>query len=44
MKTTPSVPWKRGLILRGDIVLALPLGEGDQRDLLLLDEAIRLRR
>ena len=38
-KTIPSFPLKR-VVLLGDVVLALPLGEGDQGDLFLLDEAI----
>ena len=29
-----------GVVLLGDVVLALPLGEGDQGDLFLLDEAL----
>jgi hypothetical protein len=29
-----------GVVLFGDVVLALPLGEGDQGDLFLLDEVI----
>jgi hypothetical protein len=36
----PLAPVGSGVILLGDVILALPLGEGDQRDLLLKDEAV----
>ena len=36
----PSVPVEVRPVLLGDVVLALPLGEGDQGDLFLLDEAL----
>ena len=36
----PSAPWKRGAVLGGDLVLALPLVKVIRRDLLLVGKAV----